>query len=107
MFDDETVKKRFSEVIKTTTIDLGFFMFQCSTLFSYYHELGHLIQYRNLHEFEQYENSNNDDFELIKNITELDADLNGVGNMLYHVIEYFEELESKVNSKILIENASY
>ena len=104
MFDNKIIKEIFSEIIKMTTVDLGYLMFQSATLFTYYHELGHLIQYRKLSDFEQFENSFSDDFNLIKNINELDADLNGVGNMLFHIIEYFEDLENKINSKILIEN---
>lgn len=104
LFENENIKEIFAEIIKVTKVELGYLMFQSSTLFSYYHELAHLIQFKNLSEFEQFENSIDEDFDLIKNINELDADLNGVGQMFYHIVDYFEDIENNANSKVLIEN---
>lgn len=80
-------------------VPLEYLMFQLCTQFTFYHELAHLIQkspYLSLGLNEQYRN---DDYHFLKHLLEFDADLHGANRIGFHVINYWEKVNSNYKTK--------
>lgn len=82
----------YIELSKRLNVSLEYIMFQSSILFTYYHEFAHLVQKRNgnftLNEIPE----NPQLFIPEQHILEYDSDLNGCQFVLYHLLDYFENL---------------
>lgn len=103
VFEKTEFENKFNNLTQNIPIDIGVLMFQCCTLFTYYHELAHLIQFKNKSDIFLSENSKNSEFNLQDYVYEFDADLNGAQYVCFHIIEYIEDLEM-VNNMQFIEN---
>ena len=94
---DEYLSINYGDLVKKFDIPVGHLMFQLATLFTYHHELGHLIQKSPTLPFwltEQYINTTKDEFSIHRHILELDADLNASHSICFHLIEYLKKLEA-------------
>ncbi|WP_310555222.1 hypothetical protein [Flavobacterium sp.] len=85
-------------------ISVNYLMFQASTLFTFYHELGHLIQYSgmygkssNLNNSESYKNDAKP-FDFNNHLMEYDSDLYGASYVLNHILIYFDELDYELKN---------
>jgi hypothetical protein len=95
---DDYLLKKYGELVEKFDIPAGHLMFQLATLFTYHHELGHLIQKSpnlSLWLTEQYNDTTEDNFSIERHILELDADLNAAHSICFHLIEYLKKLEPK------------
>lgn len=95
VFEDDIELKKYS-TLKTLNVPLGFLMFQTASLFTYYHEQGHLIQksdYLASWLNEQYLENNERPYSQEKHVLEFDADLNGAHFICYHLIDYWKKQE--------------
>ena len=75
---------------KTTAVPLSFLISQHGSLFTYYHELEHLIQFSQKGPFknaktEKYEKEDDEKFDPIKHIEEFDSDQHGASNVAFHI----------------------
>jgi hypothetical protein len=94
IFENERLSN-YLELSKKISVSLENLMFQSSILFTYYHELAHLIQKKEGN-FSLNEISENLPFFIPeKHLLEYDADLNGCQFVLFHIMEYFEELDNQ------------
>lgn len=96
IFDDDAELKHYSNLNSTLNVPLGFLMFQTASLFTYYHEQGHLIQksdYLASWLNEQYIDSDERPYFQEKHVLEFDADLNGAHLICYHLIDYWKKQE--------------
>lgn len=80
-----------------TRVPLSFLMAQNGTLFTYYHELGHLIQFSQkgagkAMQSEQYTDEDKDKFDPLKHIEEFDADQHGASSLAFHIYDLFQKL---------------
>jgi hypothetical protein len=95
---DEYISNNYGELVKKFDVPVGYLMFQIATLFTYHHELGHLIQKSpnlSLWLSEQYVDTTIDEFSIDRHILELDADINAAHSISFHLIEYFKNLNPK------------
>lgn len=95
---DEYLSINYAELVKKFDVPVGHLMFQLATLFTYHHELGHLIQKSpnlSLWLTEQNVDTTKDEFSIDRHILELDADLNAAHSICFHLIEYLKKLEPK------------
>lgn len=101
IFENERLTD-YIELSKRLNVSLEYIMFQSSILFTYYHEFAHLVQKKNgnfsLNEIPE----NPKLFIPEQHILEYDSDLNGCQFVLYHLLDYFENLNHDYkNSKNL------
>ena len=73
-------------------------MFQLSTQFTYYHELGHLIQ-KSPSLINGLNENYHKDFALVKHLMEFDADLHAANNIAFHVLQYWNNFMPQCQSK--------
>lgn len=82
-------------------VPIGYFMYQAATMFTYYHELGHLIQKSqslNLWINEQYDFVE-DQFDFLKHLLEFDADMHAANSLCFHPIDLWEKLNDEQRSQ--------
>ena len=101
IFENERLTD-YIELSKRFNVSLEYIMFQSSILFTYYHEFAHLVQKKDgnfsLNEIPE----NPQLFIPEQHILEYDSDLNGCQFVLYHLLDYFENLNhDNKNSKNL------
>lgn len=91
IFENERLTN-YIELSKRLTVSLEYVMFQSSILFTYYHEFAHLVQKKGrnfaLNEIPE----NPKIFIPERHILEYDSDLNGCQFVLFHLLDYFENL---------------
>ena len=94
----------YLELSKRLTVSLEYIMFQSSILFTYYHEFAHLVQKKGgnftLNEIPE----NQRLFIPELHILEYDSDLNGCQFVLYHLFDYFENLDSDYKNSESLKN---
>lgn len=97
--------QRLNEILeaKPHNVSLCYLLYQNATLFTYYHELGHLIQYSNEINGlatapltksiqEHYMASASAAFDPLDHVVEYDADLHGANSIAFHIIDLWERL---------------
>ncbi|MFC4220352.1 hypothetical protein [Flagellimonas marina] len=89
-FFDKTDWVAFHNLQKITPDSLEFLMFQASTIFTFYHEFAHIVQYKDK-DFTMSEHPSNDKFSFEKHIFEYDADLNGSQFVSVYFQQFFQE----------------
>ncbi len=92
---DENLSPTFGTLGTVINIPLGFFMFQLATLFTYHHELAHLIQKSDILKTgitEQYVYQANPEFSIERHILEFDADLHGANATCTQILVQFKLL---------------
>ncbi len=87
--------KKYGPLLSVISIRIEDLIFHSSALFTYYHELAHLIQYKSKGSEIRFENDNNCSFSLLNHIYEFDADLNGSQFVCLHLLDYI------INSNIV------
>ena len=89
------------------TDNLGHLMFQCSMIFTFYHEFAHLVQQKTV-PFYLNENSETNDFSFERHVYEYDADINGAIFVSMYVQQYFNErLKESLKTKQNLDNLMY
>ncbi|MVM40842.1 hypothetical protein GO730_29340 [Spirosoma sp. HMF3257] len=100
---EESELADFNQLNAILDVPVGYFMYQSATLFTYYHELGHLIQFSNIIHNEvipelwlneQYDNSV-DNFDFTKHIYEFDADVHAANSVCFHPIDLWSNLDDE------------
>lgn len=91
---DETIEKYFGLIQIITPKSIPQLMLQYSTLFTYYHELAHLIQQSDYtHNSLLEEISNQQESEdKQQHIREIDADFFAASNLAQHICQYWDEI---------------
>lgn len=89
-FFDKTDWIAFKNLQKTLPNSLEFLMFQASTIFTFYHEFAHLVQYKGT-KFSINEYSSNNEYSFEKHVYEYDADLNGSQFVCIYFQQYFQD----------------
>ncbi|WP_299128741.1 hypothetical protein [uncultured Winogradskyella sp.] len=89
-FFDKTNWTAFQNLQKITPNSLEFLMFQSSTIFTFFHEFSHLVQYRGK-PFTMNEYPTDSQFSFEKHVFEYDADLNGCGFVSVYIQQFFQE----------------
>ena len=89
-FFDKTDWVAFQYLQNITPNSLEFLMFQASTIFTFYHEFAHLVQYKGK-SFSMNEYPSNDEFSFEKHVFEYDADLNGSQFVSVYIQQFFQE----------------
>ena len=103
-FDDAIIKKN---IVLNSKISLKEIMFQTTILFTFYHELTHLIQFSRLKlkasyfKRENIELNAQGDFDIESHLMEYDADLKGAHSVLFHLLDYFEDTKNKDINKFI------
>lgn len=96
--------KEFNDlIVKDKGASIVFLMFQAAIQFTYYHELGHLIQFSQqgggkASIAEQYTGTNGK-FEPLKHIMEYDADNHGTHNVAFHTDDFWNHLSSSLKTE--------
>lgn len=93
--ENEILCEHFKELSTKINVSLGFLMFHLSTLFTYHHELAHLVQKSSLLKMgltEQYAFLNNHMFNIVKHVLEFDSDLHGADAICSKLLEHFKKL---------------
>jgi hypothetical protein len=108
MFTDEPALLPCRELEKAINKDpFGILMFHIATLFTYYHEQGHLIQKSPLLKHGLYENYDMsaaaEPYSKQRHVLEFDADLNGGYHVCFHLIEYWDKLDKKLQTSDSLE----
>lgn len=103
--DDEYISSLYRELIQKFDVPVGHLMFQIGSLFTYYHELAHLIQNPFINSqwlVEQYSDFEESGFSIERHALELDADLNAAHSICFHLLEYFNglDIESKTEENL-------
>lgn len=81
---------KYLELSKNGFIDLEYLLFQCSIIFTYYHEFSHLIHKKEKNFFIKTQNIEDDDYVSESHIYEYDADLNGCQFVCMKIIDNCE-----------------
>ena len=85
--------------------NLNYLMFQCSIIFTFYHEFAHVVQQKK-NDYNFNENILNTKFDFERHILEYDADLNGCQFVSVYIQEFFKnlskDLKNNENFKLLI-----
>ncbi|MBO0356172.1 MULTISPECIES: hypothetical protein [Flagellimonas] len=89
-FFDKTDWVAFKNLQNITPNSLEFLMFQASTIFTFYHEFAHLVQYKDK-VFSMNEHSTDDTYSYEKHVFEYDADLNGCQFVSVYFQQFFQE----------------
>ena len=89
-FFDKTDWVAFKKLQNITPNSLEFLMFQASTIFTFYHEFAHLVQYKGK-VFSINEHSFDDTYSFEKHVFEYDADLNGCQFVSVYFQQFFQE----------------
>ena len=96
IFDtDAYLSENYGDLVSKFDVPVGHLMFQLATLFTYHHELAHLIQKSPnvaLWLSEQYADTTKEEFSIERHVLELDADLNAAHSICFHLIEYLKKL---------------
>ncbi|TSJ47609.1 hypothetical protein [Fluviicola chungangensis] len=88
-------EKKYGRLLSVITVRIEDLIFHSSTLFTYYHELAHLIQYKSKESEMKFESDDDSSFSLLNHIYEFDADLNGSQFVCFHLLDYI------INSNIV------
>lgn len=93
IFDTDNDLRSYQPLIEPLKIPLGLLMFQLVQLFTYYHELTHLIQKSPLLSLglTEAQNADEENYSLDKHILELDADLNAAHFVCFHILEFWRK----------------
>lgn len=107
IFDnDEQLVKEFTELSEMINIPLGFLMFQLSTLFTFHHELAHLVQKSpllNIGLNEKYGSLVNKNSIIERHVLEFDSDLHGADAVSSQILLNFKKLPTEFrNAKNLV-----
>ncbi len=91
-------------LIKEKQIDFNYLMFQSFNQWIYYHELAHLIQFSNekqtkINDFREAYLLPDISFDLKSTIMEIDADLHGANSIVFHIIQFFNNLDEKFRNE--------
>lgn len=89
-FFDNTDWVAFKHLQTITPNSLEFLMFQASTIFTYFHEFAHLVQFSG-ESFLMNEQPTDMDFSFEKHVYEYDADLNGCQFVSIYFQQFYEE----------------
>lgn len=95
---DQYLKLTYESFLSCLDKPIGIIMFQFTSLFTYYHELAHLIQKSPLLNeglSEKYSENNSLEYSLDKHLLEYDADLNSAHLTCFHLIEYWQGFDLK------------
>ena len=98
-FFNKTDWTAFHNLQKITPNSLEFLMFQVSTIFTFYHEFAHLVQYKN-RAFNMNEYPSQGNYTFNNHVYEYDADLNGCQFVNVYVQQYYEEQLPKEHQTI-------
>ena len=107
--------KQFNAILEGDkfSVSLSYMMMQSATMFTYYHELAHLIQYSNQNSQatatsnpvasiqESYSVDTQSDFLLMDHIVEFDADWHGANIIANHVIDFWREMGAEKTNENL------
>lgn len=89
------------------TDNLGHLMFQCSMIFTFYHEFAHIVQQKK-EPFSLNENSETSEFSFERHVYEYDADMNGAIFVSMYIQQYFnEQLKENLKTKQNFDNLMY
>ncbi len=94
--------KEFLDFQKILDVPLKQLMFQLSTQFTYYHELGHLIQ-EPPSIFQGLEENYKAELRGKSHILEFDADLHGANSIAFHVLQYWDGIKPQYKTQENIE----
>jgi hypothetical protein len=98
-FFNKTDWTAFHNLQKITPDSLEFLMFQASTIFTFYHEFAHLVQFKNrAFTLSEYPSLGNYTFD--NHVYEYDADLNGCQFVNVYIQQFFEEQLPKEHQTI-------
>lgn len=104
--EDELLAKEFTELSNIINIPFGFLMFQLSTLFTFHHEVAHLVQKSpllNLGIKEKYNNLVSKNSIIKRHILEFDSDLHAADAVSSQILLNFKQLPIKYrDSKNLV-----
>lgn len=92
----------FKDLSTKIGVPINYLMFQLSTLFTFHHEAAHLVQfsYNDEKNFsEQYEQQSKNEFNFRNHILEYDADMHGASAVCSYVLEHFNRLQFKNQTK--------
>ena len=99
IFDENPIlSEMFLELSDKLDVPFGFLMFQMTTLFTYHHELAHLVQKSSLLEtgfHEQYGIGHEIEYSIEKHVLEFDADIQGANAICFQLLEYFKKLPNE------------
>ena len=86
-------EQHFPDLIQHFDLNVGSLAFQIATQFSYYHEVGHLIQFSKKAQnvILQERNVNCNEYHEIKHILEINADTYASISIATHIIQYIEK----------------
>jgi hypothetical protein len=104
--EDGQLAKEFTELSEIINIPLGFLMFQLSTLFTFHHELAHLVQKSSLLIIgvkEKYNSLVNKNSIIERHVLEFDSDLHGADAVSSQILLIFKKLATQYqNPKNLV-----
>ncbi len=93
--DDVDILELFKSISPKEDEPFSYLLYQLATIFTYHHELAHLIQKSpilSLGFSEQYDDTGAN-FSIERHVLELDADLNGSHLICFHLRAYFDNLK--------------
>lgn len=90
-FFQESKFSAYHSLQKGMKDSLEYLMFQCSTIFSFYHEFAHVVQ-KQSQDFYLSERTFSKDFSFLRHVYEYDADLNGAQFVSMYIQQYFAEI---------------
>lgn len=102
IFDEAEELSAYELLNKNLDAPLGYLMFQLSSLFTYYHELAHLIQKSPtlpLWIDESYILPEGGNYNADSHVKEFDADLNGAHLICFHLIEYWKKQKPELRTQ--------
>jgi hypothetical protein len=90
-FIDRTDWTAFHNLQKVLPNSIEFLMFQASTIFTFYHEFAHLVQFKD-RAFKRSEYPSNGNFTFENHLYEYDSDLNGCQFVSIYIQQFYNEL---------------
>lgn len=101
LFEEDKDLDHYNSLMQTLKIPLGLLMFQLATLFTYYHELTHLIQKSPFLELglTEAQVAEDESYAVEKHILELDADLNAAHSICFHILEYWRKQDDEFQTQ--------
>lgn len=95
---NQSLSEGFKELSAKINIPFGFLMFHLATLFTFHHELAHLVQKSSLLKIglaEQYAFLANPNFNIETHVLEFDSDLHGADAICLQLLGHFKKLPSE------------
>jgi hypothetical protein len=85
-------QEAFSEITTRFDVEISELSFQIATQFTFYHELGHLIQFTNIKNEINFQEIYSSDFEITKHYLEVNADSFSSICVATHILQYLERI---------------